>query len=181
MYKYSFYLFLSCFLLFSCKENETSRKPISKSKSIETELSIKRNTEMILDEDTLFKQYIEADKKNDYIQSNKGFWFTYLNRQLKDSIYLNKGDIAIYNYEVYSTNDSLLYAKSDFGTLSYKVDEEDILPILRNSLKVLKPTETIKVLSPSLLAYGYMGDQNKITKNQPLIFVITLESINKSN
>ncbi len=181
MYKYNFYLLILCTLFFSCKKQEISRKPIAKSKSTETELSIKRNTEMIVDEELFFQEYIEKDKKNDYIQSNKGFWYTYLNRQIKDSVYPEKGNIVSYSYEVYDTSDSLLYAKSDFGTLNYKVDEEDILPVLRNSLKILKPKETIKVLSPSLLAYGYMGDQNKITKNQPLIFVINLESINKSN
>lgn len=181
MYKYSFYLLILCTLFISCKKQETSRKPITKSKSTETELSIKRNSERIVDEELLFQEYMEIDKKNDYIQSKKGFWFTYINRQIKDSIYPEKGDIVSYNYEVYNTNDSLLYAKSDFGTLNYKIDEEDIIPILRNSLKTLKPKETIKVLSPSLLAFGYMGDQNKITKNQPLIFIINLESIKKSN
>jgi len=182
MPKPSFYLLFSCFLLLlSCQEKESARKPISQSKSTETKLSIDRNIELRETEEDIFKKYREEDSENTYIHSNSGFWFAYLTRQVKDSTKPQKGDIVRYSYEVYNVNDSIIYTKKDIGSLTYKVDEEDILPVLRSSIKTLKTTESIKVLTPSSLAYSYLGDQKAITKNQPLILVISLESITKSN
>lgn len=173
---------LACiFLLISCQNKQEARKPISQSKSLETKLSVDRNIELRESEDDIFKKYRAQDTAVEYIHSKMGFWFTYLERQVKDSITPQKGDLVRYTYEVHSVNDSIIYAQKEIGTLQYKVDEEDILPILRSSLKTLKTNERIKVLSPSNLAYSYLGDQKSIAKNQPLILIVSLESITKSN
>ena len=173
---------VSAFIMMtSCQPKEEARKPISQSKSIETKLSIDRNIELRESEEDIFKKYIEKDVENDYIHSKSGFWFTYLDRQVKDSIRPLKGDIVRYTYEIHAVNDSVIYSQKEIGSRTYKVDEEDILPVLRTSLKTLKTNERIKVLTPSSLAYSYLGDQKSIAKNQPLLFIVSLESITKSN
>jgi len=177
-----YYILLSCAWLFaSCQKQQETRKPLSTSRSVETKLSIDRNIELRESEDDLFAKYKTEDATNTYIHSNTGFWYTYLSRAVKDSIRPQKGDIVQYTYEVRQVNDSIIYTSKEIGRLTYKVDEEDILPVLRSSLKMLKATESIKVLSPSSLAYSYLGDQKAIAKNQPLVFIISLESIKKSN
>lgn len=183
MFKYTlcFTLLVSVFLMTSCQEKQDARKPISNSRSVETKLSIDRNIELRESEEDIFTKYRTKDEANTYIHSNSGFWFTYLKRAVKDSVLPQKSDIVQYTYEIRQVNDSVIYTQKEIGTLTYKVDEEDILPVLRHSLKILKPTESIKVLSPSSLAYSYLGDQKAIAKNQPLIFIISLESIKKSN
>lgn len=183
MFKYNLcFTLLACvFLLTSCQEKDEARKPISNSRSVETKLSIDRNIELRESEDDIFTKYRTKDAANTYIHSNTGFWFTYLKREVKDSIHPQKSDIVQYTYEIRQVNDSIIYTQKEIGTLTYKVDEEDILPVLRHSLKILKPAESIKVLTPSSQAYSYLGDQKAIAKNQPLIFIISLESIKKSN
>ena len=54
------------------------------------------------------------------------------------------------------------------------IDKDDILPALREGVKVLREGETAKFLFPSFLCYGYIGDFNKIGINQPLIITINL-------
>ncbi|MGG5505264.1 MULTISPECIES: gliding motility-associated peptidyl-prolyl isomerase GldI [unclassified Myroides] len=174
-------LFSLVLVLASCQQKEEARKPISQSKSIETRLSIDRNVELRESEEDIFKKYMEKEVDRDYIHSNTGFWFTYLERQVKDSIRPQKGDLVRYTYEIQAVNDSIIYDQKAIGSLTYKVDEEDILPVLRNSIKILKTNERIKVLTPSSLAYSYLGDQKSIAKNQPLVFIVSLESIIKSN
>lgn len=183
MFKRSLCIVFLCFigLLTSCQKQQEARKPLSTSRSVETKLSIDRNIELRESEDDLFAKYRTEDTANTYIHSNTGFWYTYVSRAVKDSIRPQKSDIVQYTYEVRQVNDSIIYTTNEIGRLTYKVDEEDILPVLRHSLKMLKPTESIKVLSPSSLAYSYLGDQKAITKNQPLVFIISLESIKKSN
>ncbi|MDM1408121.1 gliding motility-associated peptidyl-prolyl isomerase GldI [Myroides sp. DF42-4-2] len=179
--RFSFALLALACILTSCQKKEEARKPISQSKSVETKLSIDRNIEMRESEEDIFKKYREHDTANEYFHSNTGFWFAYQQRAVKDSIKPVKGDIVRYTYEVHHVNDSIIYPKTAIGSLTYKVDEEDILPVLRSSLKMLKAKEQIKVLTPSSLAYSYLGDQKAIAKNQPLILIVSLESITKSN
>ncbi|MGG5577345.1 gliding motility-associated peptidyl-prolyl isomerase GldI [Myroides sp. C15-4] len=179
--RFCFALLAFTCLLTSCQEKQEARKPISQSKSVETKLSIDRNIELRESEEDIFTRYREHDTANEYFHSNTGFWFAYQQREVKDSIKPKKGDLVRYTYEIHSVNDSIIYAKTDIGSLTYKVDEEDILPVLRSSLKMLKAKEQIKVLTPSNMAYSYLGDQKAITKNQPLIVIISLESITKSN
>lgn len=170
-------LFLMLLLSIGCQQKEEARRPLTQSKLSSINTSIERNIEVVKDEEGFFKNYIATDTSNTYTNSKNGFWYTYIARQLKDSIRPQTGDLVNYTYAVHSINDSLIYSNNEIGNLTYRIDKEDILPILRHSLKMMKANETIKVLSPSALAYGYVGDQKKIKKNQPLIFTITLLSI----
>lgn len=168
-------------LLVSCTQNEQARKPISKSKENIIHSSAKMNMELIKSEEDLITHYIDIDSKHTYINSKNGFWYSYINRELKDSIRPTQGNIVSYTYDISTLQDSILYTKTDIGTLNYIVDKEEILPILRHSLKLMKTNESIKVLTPSVLAFSYLGDKQKIDKNQPLIFTIELKSIEKIN
>lgn len=173
-----FPILLSLFV--SCAQNEPARKPISKSKENVIHSSAKMNMELIKSEEDLITNYIDSHSENTYINSKNGFWYTYLKRELKDSIRPIAGNTVVYTYNISTLQDSVLYTKNDIGTLNYLVDKEDILPVLRHSLKLMKSNESIKVVTPSILAYSYLGDKQKIDKNQPLIFTIELQSIEKN-
>ncbi|MEC4053658.1 gliding motility-associated peptidyl-prolyl isomerase GldI [Myroides odoratimimus] len=183
MYKSIQFLSIALFAVFatSCNQDKEARKPISKSKESIIQSSALKNMNMVKSEEELISQYIETDKDNTYINSKNGFWYSYQERKIHDSIRPSEGNTVMYTYEISTLQDSLLYSSNDIGVLSYIVDKEDILPILRHSIKLMKKNESIKVLSPSILAYSYLGDRNKIGKNQPLIFTIDLKSIEKSN
>jgi gliding motility-associated peptidyl-prolyl isomerase len=165
----------------SCNNNSESRKPISKSKESVIHSSAIKNMDMVSSEEELITKYIETDKENTYINSKNGFWYTYQNRKIHDSIRPVEGNTVMYTYEISTLQDSLLYSKNDIGVLSYVVDKEDILPVLRHTIKLMKNSESIKVVSPSTLAYSYLGDRNKIDKNQPIIITVDLKSIDRNN
>jgi gliding motility-associated peptidyl-prolyl isomerase len=76
------------------------------------------------------------------------------------------------------SNDTI-YSKEDIGTLTYKVDKQDLFPGLRNSIKLLKENESATFLFPSSLSYGYHGDNNKIGVNVPIKSTITILNIDK--
>ncbi|MCC9042904.1 gliding motility-associated peptidyl-prolyl isomerase GldI [Myroides sp. M-43] len=170
--------FLAIFIS-SCNNNAETRKPISKSKESVIQSSAMRNMDIVKSEEELISKYIETDKTNTYINSKNGFWYTYEERKIHDSIRPTEGNTVMYTYQISTLQDSLLYSKSDVGVLSYVVDKEDILPILRHAIKLMKNNESIKLLTPSSLAFSYLGDKNKINKNQPLIITLDLKSIEK--
>ena len=65
-----------------------------------------------------------------------------------------------------------MYSYKELGTVEYYVDEENILPALREGIRLMKSGEIVSFLFPSYLCYGYQGDGQKIGNNQPLRFTI---------
>lgn len=172
---------ISLLILSSCFKKEEARRPISEKRETILTSSIERNSELIQNEEDSFTAYINKDKNNTYSHTKNGFWYAYINRELKDSIRPQSGDYITFTYEIKNLQDSLIYSANEIGNINYIVDKEELLPILRHSIKLMKQNEKIKTLAPSALAYSYLGDKNKISKNQPLIFTIELKSIEKNN
>lgn len=168
------------FLLASCK-NPEARKPISHSKPSEISQSIQRNKELINDEETLIREYIGKNPETDYLESSYGFWFAYDVRKIYDSIRPKTGDLVLFTYEVKNLRDELIYSSEEIGEQRYLVDKEDQLKGIRHALKILKEGETATFLFPSHLAYSFVGDKNKIGKNETLLMKITLNKIQKEN
>lgn len=165
----------------SCNNNNETRKPLSKSKESVIHSSAIKNMDMVKTEEELITNYIETDKEHTYINSKNGFWYSYQTRKIHDSIRPIEGNTVMYTYEISTLQDSLLYSKNEIGVLSYIVDKEDILPVLRHAIKLMKNNESIKLVTPSTLAYSYLGDRNKIDKNQPIIITVDLKSIDRNN
>ena len=56
--------------------------------------------------------------------------------------------------------------------VEYSVDEEDLLPALREGIRLMRTGEIMVFLFPSYLCFGYQGDGEKIGINQPLRITI---------
>ncbi len=170
-------------LLFSCKTPE-ARKPISVKTGSFIDASVERNKKLNAKEQASIQKLMAQKKENDYIASDSGFWYFYNTRvdidTLKTPIF---GDIINYNYNIKNLDGALIYSKEDIKTQTYAMDQEELFTGLREGLKLMKTGETVTFLFPSLKAYGYYGDQNKIGSNTPLICEVTINSItqNQSN
>ena len=88
------------------------------------------------------------------------------------------GDQVSFEYQIENVNGKILYERKSLGAVKYYVDKEDILPALREGIKLLKNGESAYFLFPSFLCHGYSGDGEKIGINQPLkIFIEITEHI----
>ena len=65
------------------------------------------------------------------------------------------------------------------GTINFLVDQEDLIPAIREGVKFLSEGDSGIFLFPSHLCYGYQGDREKIGSNQPLRITINLLSLSK--
>lgn len=162
--------------LASCKIPE-ARKPISVKTGSFIDASVERNKQLNANEQASIKKLMERDKK-DYIASESGFWYYYNTKVETDSLETPEfGDIVNYDYSVKDLNGSLIYSNDDIKDKTYVMDKEELFTGLREGLKLMKTGETVTFLFPSLKAYGYYGDQNKIGSNVPLICEVTVHSI----
>jgi len=167
-------------LIVACKSPE-ARKPISSKSGSFIDASIERNKELNKKEQAAIEK-IMAQQSNNYIASKSGFWYFYNNKIENDSLKTaHFGDIINYNYNVKALNGNLIYSKEELKTQNYAMDKQELFTGLREGLKLLKAGETATFIFPSQKAYGYYGDENKITHNTPIICEVTVNSITTQN
>jgi gliding motility-associated peptidyl-prolyl isomerase len=172
-------LFLFFLGLLSCL-NPEPRKPIQRKTSLIDEASIEFNKQLNSKEESLFKLYMKADSLNVYYSSSSGFWYKY-NKKTDNIIIPKTGDIIEYIYEISDLDNAIIYSSEELGEFTYAVDKQEIIKGLQFGFKLMHEGDIVTFLFPSHLAYGFIGDQNRIQINQPLIYKVQLLKINVKN
>ena len=166
-------------LISSCSSPEP-RKPIIRKTSSFMSESVQRNRLLNNVEEEKFRQKMERDSINDYINSEYGFWYYYKIKDTLNNKLATTGDEVIFSYEVRSFNDSIIYSKEELGDRNYLVDKEELITGLQEGIKLMKEGEVVVFLFPSYKAYGYTGNE-RIKSNEPLIYTVNLKKINNKN
>ena len=173
------YFIILLVIIISCKEMEP-RRPVNKKSISFIKNSIKRKKTITKNQESIFKNIIK-ESKSKFIYSEKGFWYSF-NKKLFNSNEKKlpkPGDQVSFEYQIENVNGKILYERKSLGVVKYYVDKEDILPALREGIKLLKNGESAYFLFPSFLCHGYSGDGEKIGINQPLkIFIEITDHIN---
>ena len=172
-------LFLLFLGLVSCL-NPEPRKPIQRKTSFIDNVSIEFNKQLNAKEETLFKLYMEADSLNVYNLSSNGFWYTFQNKSGNTNV-PKTGDTIEYIYEISNLDNTIIYSSNEIGRIIYSVDKQEIIKGLQFGIKLMNEGDVVTFLFPSHLAYGFIGDQNRIEINQPLIYKVQLLKINVKN
>ncbi len=167
---------IATFLFLGCKTPEARQPESIKSGSFYKE-SAERNKKLNAKEHKRIKAIIASHPEYDYIASNSGFWYRYLEKVELDTILPSFGDIVSFTYDVKDFEGYTIYSEEELGIQSYIMDKQEIFTGLREGLKLMKPNETVSFLFPSQKAYGYYGDKNKIGTNIPLLVKVTLNNI----
>ena len=162
-------------LLLSCCSQQKARNPISHSSGSFLKESIDRNKKLVAGEERKIDSLIKQDTINKYIASSKGFWYRYDVKNSNDTLRPKKGDIAHFTYEIKDLDGNIIYSELELRPQTYRVDKEQKMIIgLRNGLKLMHKNETVTFLFPSHMAYGYHGDNRRISQNIPLICTVNL-------
>ena len=174
---------LCCLVIFSiisCKTPE-ARRPISVKSGSYIDESIERNIKLYNNEKAHFQEIMDANPDQNYLTSQNGFWYTYNTKKESDSLPNPEfGDIVNFDYNVKTINGDVVYTNAETKPDTYIIDKQELFTGLREGLKLMKAGETATFLFPSAIAYGYYGDQNKITANTPLICKVTIYSITEN-
>ncbi|HUH47961.1 MAG TPA: gliding motility-associated peptidyl-prolyl isomerase GldI, partial [Arenibacter sp.] len=142
--------------------------------------SVTRNKALLAHEEALIQGIIQKDSGNTYQVSGGGTWFHYIYKNDKSDYYPNTDDLVTFRYNMTSLENDTIYTEEELGTITYKVDKQELFPGLRNSIKLLKEQESATFLIPSSMAYGYHGDNDRIGVNVPIKITITLLKIDKN-
>ncbi|PID70532.1 MAG: gliding motility-associated peptidyl-prolyl isomerase GldI [Flavobacteriales bacterium] len=165
-------------LIAACSSPEP-RKPVVRKTGTFLKESIERNKIIKQIEEEVFKKYIELDSAATYINSDNGFWYTYIDKNTESDDLPNPGDEIFYTYSIALPNGEILYTREEIGNRNYIVDKQEVITGLQDGLKLMKAGESVKFLFPSFKAYGYSG-YKKIASNQPLVYIVTVLNIKKT-
>lgn len=157
-----------------CQNKQEARRPISHSSGSFMKQSMDRNKKLIAGEEAEIARVIRQNKRVKFIASTKGFWYSYIATNTKDTLTPKKGDVALFDYEVKDLKGRIIYSQSELGPQTYSVDKQNIMTGLREGIKLMHRNEKINFLFTSHIAYGYHGDNKKIGTNKPLFCIVTL-------
>ena len=164
--------------VFGCDGPEP-RKPVQRKSSSYFKESIERSRKLLEAEEKKIQEIIKNDSLKDYTHSASGSWYYYLKVNDSTDYTPQTDDIVTLNYNLLTLDNDTLYSESELGTLSYRVDKQELFLGLRAAIKLLKENEKATFLFPSSIAFGYHGDNNKIGTNVPLKSTITILNIEK--
>lgn len=166
-------------LVTGCKENE-ARRPVSRSGGTFIKESIVRNKKLVGNEEKIIDSIIKSTPEIKYYSSAKGFWYYYETRNERDTLTPKKGDVAYFDYEINDLYNNVIYTELELRPQTYYVDEQDIMMGLRYGIKLMHKNEKVTFLFPSHIAYGYLGDKNRIGPNVPLRCTVLLRDFKKN-
>ena len=120
----------------------------------------------------MIKRSANKDSLFTFYNSQKGFLYAYVKKVSEKKPLPQKGTRLRFSYKIEDLNKKTLYNKNELGIVDYIVDKDNILPALREGVRLMRPKEIVVFLFPSYLCYGYQGDGNKIGVSQPLRYTI---------
>jgi gliding motility-associated peptidyl-prolyl isomerase len=163
-------------MVFSCKQSQEARRPISHTSGSFMKKSAERNKKLIATEEEQIDSLIKSNPKVKYMASTKGYWYTYVVQNDIDTITPKKGDVAFFNYELKDLKGNVIYSEVELKPQTYAVDKQNVMTGIREGIKLMHKNEKVIFLFPSHIAYGYHGDDKKIGPNQPLVCTVTLHN-----
>ena len=166
--KTNFYFIIFLLLILGCSKPQPRRPINPKASTTIFQDNIETAKKMAKYEDEKILDFITKDSLKVYQNSSNGFWYTYKNKNLTDTISPKTGDVVEIEYDIRDLNDSIIYSKEELGVKTYRVDKEDFISGIQKGIKLMKIGETITFVIPSYNAFGITGDGNKIEMNKTI-------------
>lgn len=170
-----FLIALSMILIVSCGEKEKKSIPVKPIvyKDIKEDL-MDTNKEWFIQEKEEIDNFVRR-RQWDVVTTGTGI--RYVIYKKADTINNPKavpGQVAILNFEVrLLENDSLCYESKD-GSEWFLVEMDNIESGLHEAIQYLRVGDHAKIILPSYLAHGLMGDMDKIPPQSPVLYDIEL-------
>ncbi|WP_322969661.1 FKBP-type peptidyl-prolyl cis-trans isomerase [Faecalibacter sp. LW9] len=167
---------LVLFSLWSC-DNQVVQYPVSYNNDDFMQRSQERGKILLQEEVSWFNDYrAKSDLK--FNKTESGIWIT--NAGVKTNTTAKVGDYINFTYQVYDLDNNIIYNYNEIGEQKVILGKADIIRGLHSSLQLIEEGTQARVLLPSFLSYGGMGDDAKIGPNQPLILDIKVNTIKKN-
>ncbi len=128
------------------------------------------------------RESIEAyikDRELEVERTGTGLYYRVLSDSAID-LQVETEDLVEYEYDISLMNGAKLYSSATDGRAELKIDKQDAVIGLHESLKKLGLGDKGLFILPSHLAYGVAGDQDRVPPLTPLVYELKVVNIKKS-
>jgi len=160
------------FILFSaCNKNNKNKNQNSADYKTLNKTLEKVNKQLVASEDEQIESFI---KRYNWKMKKTGTGLRYLIYKHGKGEKAEKGRIAKINYRVNLLNGDLCYSSKDKGPKEFVIGKGNVESGLEQGILLLKVGDKAKFILPSHLAFGLIGDQDKIPAKAALVYDIEL-------
>ena len=167
------FLFFSLSLIYSCEnqEEEKIEKPINWSKDHSTEFG----KEIAREEERDIKVYLKTRPEWEVEESGTGlrYWIYEEN----DGYQVKEGHIISVHFKVSLLDGTKCYETEEGETSTFMVDKSDVETGVQEAVKYMREGESAKLIVPSHLGHGLLGDLDKIPPMHPLVIDLQIKRI----
>lgn len=164
-------LMLCCFFLLSvsCNDNKKSQSIATASDNMaERKVSLEKSNRYIVRQ--------EAEYIDDYVErrgfpmKKTGTGLRYYVMKQGDTVAINKGDIVTLEYATRLLTGDVVYSSKENGPKVFQVGKGGVEAGLEEVILLLHVNDVAEVVIPSHLAFGLLGDGDKIPPRATLIY-----------
>lgn len=161
-----------CFLLASCGDEPKERQEIPQ---WSVEHSTRMNKQFIQEDEINIRLFLDRKKGWKTTETGSGLrYWVYEDQEGENAV---EGDKVDVKFEVSMLSDSLIYKTEEDEVSTFKVDKSDIETGVMEGIKYLSEGDKAKLIIPSHLAHGLLGDYNKIPPLEVLVVDLELVKI----
>lgn len=158
-------------LLFSCDEKIQEKKSSLTIKELQDTLTI-INKELMKSEDHIISKYVER-KSEEFIKSETGLRYLVYHRGRGEN-FAKAGKYATISYKITLLNGELCYESKPGKNKEFLIEGDDIESGIHEGIKYMRVGDKAKLIIPSYMAHGLLGDMNKIPPRSPIVYDLEL-------
>jgi FKBP-type peptidyl-prolyl cis-trans isomerase len=166
-------LFVVSSIFMGCNDEKPIYKKNIDKKKVD-EVFVKINKAYIKVEDQQIDDYLNRRNWN-FTRTESGVRYLVYQKGVGKEIH--SGDAVTIEYTISLIRGEEIYSSKNLGDKTFKVDESEEPSGLHQVVKLLKVGDRAKVVIPSYLAYGLLGDNNKIPAKATLFYDIYIKKV----
>jgi len=168
------FIFMLFFLIYSCSDEKKGSSEIEWTQENSTEL----NKNFVVEEQIQIKLFLEMHKDWDIAETGSGLQYYIYEHGTTDTINTPEaGNIAEIEYVISLLDGTECYRTEDSEYEEFIVDNSEIESGVQEGIKKLSIGDRAKLIIPSHLGHGLIGDMDKIPPLTTLVIDIYLTGI----
>jgi len=164
---------LLIFTALSCQKNKDKRDSFS-TIPLSMDSLIEMNKKMLKKEIQEIEDYVNSNKL-DMEKSGSGMFMKMVNDVEGNNA--SAGERVVFSFRIKSLKGELIYASEESGLRNFVVDQSRVESGLNEAAKRMSLSDSAIIILPPHLAFGRVGDGNKIGRQTTLMYELRLDSI----
>lgn len=170
----SIFLVFALFFLFSCRQQKSSEEDSYFKSADVKETLIKANRYLIRSEEEDIADFV---RRYGWKMEKTGTGLRYAIDAVGSGDKARYGQLVLLDYKVMLLTGDVIYSSEEHGFKKFMVGRGGVETGLEEGILMLRKGDKAKFILPSHLAFGLLGDSEKIPPRTPIVYLIEVVDI----